>query len=54
MAAVATDWATLFGPVASGVTDAITALLPVVIPVFVLLAGISIAPKILAKFGVRK
>jgi len=48
------DFAVLFGPVATGVLAAITAVLPVAIPVLVALAGISIAIVLFRKFGVKR
>jgi hypothetical protein len=48
------DFATLFGPVATGVQSAITAVLPIAIPVLVTLSGVTIAIGVFRKFGVRR
>jgi hypothetical protein len=48
------DYGTLLAPVATGATDAITAALPIAIPVLVALAGLTIALKVFGKFGVRR
>lgn len=48
------DLPTLMGPVADGVIDTITGILPIAIPVLVILAGITIALRVMGKFGVRR
>lgn len=48
------DFGTLLAPVGTGVTDAIADVLPVAIPILVALAGISIALRVLGKFGARR
>lgn len=48
------DWATLLGGVGTGATDAITAVLPLAIPVLVVLAGLGIALRVFGKFGVKR
>jgi len=48
------DFGTLLAPVATGVTDTITDVLPIAIPVLVALAGIGIALKVFGKFGVKR
>lgn len=48
------DWAVVFGTLGTGVTAAISAIIPIVIPVFVLLAGVGIAFRLFAKAGVRR
>jgi len=50
----APDWATIFGGVGTGVTDAITAILPLAVPVLVLLAGVTIGLATFRKFGVKR
>lgn len=50
----APDYGTLLQPVADGATAAITAVLPIAIPVLVALAGLGIALKVFGKFGVRR
>ena len=52
MAAV--DYGVLMAPVATGATDAISAVLPIAIPVLVALAGLGIAIKVFGKFGVKR
>ena len=47
-------WSTLLAPVATGVTDTITAVLPLAIPVLVALAGLTIAISVFRKFGVKR
>jgi hypothetical protein len=48
------NFATLFQPVADGVQAAITAVLPIAIPVLVTLSGVTIAIGVFRKFGVRR
>jgi len=48
------DFGTLLAPVATGATGAITDVLPIAIPVLVALAGIGIAVRVFAKFGVKR
>lgn len=48
------DWAVLLAAVPTGVTDTISDIVPIAVPVLVALAGISIAMKVLGKFGVRR
>lgn len=47
------DYGDLFAPVATGVQGVVTDLVPVAIPVFIVLASITIAIKVFRKFGVR-
>lgn len=48
------EWDTLFGPVATGVQEVISDVLPIAIPVLVVLAGVTIGIAVFRKFGVRK
>jgi hypothetical protein len=50
----APDYGSLLTPVADGATAAITAVLPIAIPVLVALAGLTIGLKVFGKFGVRR
>lgn len=52
--AVAPDWGTLLAGVGTGATDAITAVLPLAIPVLVVLAGLTVALRVFGKFGVKR
>lgn len=51
---VAPDWGTLLGGVGTGATDAVTAVLPLAIPVLVVLAGLTIALRVFGKFGIKR
>lgn len=48
------DWGTLLAPIGTEVTGIVTDVTPVGIIVFVALAGIGIALKVVGKFGVRR
>jgi len=48
------DFGTLLLPVADGVEAVITDVIPLGIPIVLALAGVSIALKVLGKFGVRR
>jgi len=48
------DFATLLGPIATGAANAITAAVPIGVPVIVLLIGIGVFMRVLGKFGVKR
>jgi len=48
------DFAVLFGPIATGALAAITAIIPIAVPVLVALVGIGVALRLFGKFGVKK
>ena len=48
------DFGTLLAPVATGVQAVISDVVPLGIPIVLALAGVSIALKVLGKFGVRR
>lgn len=50
----AIDVGTLLAPAGTGATDTIASIMPVAIPVFVVLSGITIALRVFGKFGVKR
>lgn len=48
------EWDTLLAPVTTGVTSAISDVVPLGVTVLVALAGITIVLLVLRKFGVRR
>lgn len=48
------DWELVFGPIGAGIDGVITEAMPVVIPVFITLAGIGIVLGLFRKVGVRR
>jgi hypothetical protein len=48
------DWAVLLAGVPTGVTDTISDVVPIAVPVLIALAGISIAIKVFRKFGISR
>lgn len=48
------EWDTVFGTVGTGIQSAITDIVPLALPIFIAVVGISLAVKIFGKFGARK
>lgn len=48
------DWSTLFGGVGSELIAAITGVMPAVVGIFVVLAGVGIAFRLFSKVGARR
>lgn len=48
------DWSTLFGTVGPELINAISAVMPAVIGIFVVLAGIGIGFRLFGKVGARR
>lgn len=48
------DWGLLFGDVSAEAIDAITAIIPLGVAVIVPLVGISLALRVMSKFGAKR
>lgn len=48
------DFNTLLGPIATGAANAVTAAIPLGVPVIVLLIGLGVFLRVLGKFGVKR